>query len=231
MNSQHQQSAAEVPSRPLSYRIERHFKTLENSYERNQNAQGLTKYVEQVEAFCEAEIAAGRVEDSPRFWVTLYSRLLTSVSAKSKSLIWKGAHNSLLTGGLMLQKGAQVAEEHRALRRLRAAIEDKLQTARKHAELEKAVPVGVVSKKRTEEVSCADLFPRSARQQRLCEYLRLNRNASDAECHKHLREHYPNSIPKSWKEDPSLIGKTVTKVRRKLHMPPRKSVNRQSAHR
>jgi hypothetical protein len=231
MNSQHQQSAAEVPSRPLSYRVERHFKTLENTYGRNQNAQGIKKFVEKVEAFCEAEIAAGRVDDTPDFWVTVYSRLLMSVSAKSNSLIWQGAHHSLLTGGLTLQKGAQLAEEQRAFRRLRAAMEDKLQTARKHAEVGKAVPVGAVSKKKKEEVSCADLFPRSARQQRLCDYLRLHRNASDEECLKHLLEHFPNSIPNSWKEDPSSIGKTVTKVRRKLHIPRRKSVNRQSARR
>jgi hypothetical protein len=59
---------------------------------------------------------------------------------------------------------------------------------------------------------------RSGKRLRIAEYLQLHSNASDSECVAHLSRHYPALAS----EDPTTLGKTITKVRRKLKIPPRR---------
>lgn len=77
-----------MSTKRLSHRVRRKLDNLEQNYKVHQSVDALKKYVREIEGFCEAEIDAGRVADTPEFWVDIYSHVLVSVRAKSNSLIY-----------------------------------------------------------------------------------------------------------------------------------------------
>jgi hypothetical protein len=113
----------------LSPRVRRTLDKLEQNYKRHPSVEALKKYVEEIESFCEAEIETGRVADTPRFWATIYLKVLVSVKAKSNFLIATHALHLGRTGGGRPGEQATFEETQRELSRFVAEIERKLADA------------------------------------------------------------------------------------------------------
>jgi len=128
------QRLAGPASASLSHRIHRNLEKLEQEYRHDEGADGIKKYVEEVERFCDAEIEAGRMVDSPRFWAAIYSHLLVSVKGRSSSLVGSRVFTLLRTGGGRPGEQAEVEELRRELSRVAAEIERKLANALEHVE-------------------------------------------------------------------------------------------------
>jgi lambda repressor-like predicted transcriptional regulator len=132
----------------LSHRTRRKLERLEQDYQRYQEMQvqnhrgyqsvdAIKKCVEDAESFCEADIEAGRVADTPQFWANIYLQVLVSVKAKAGSLMGNLALYVLRTGGGRPGEQAAFAEAQRALSRLAAEIERKLADAREDEDTER----------------------------------------------------------------------------------------------
>jgi len=127
----------------LSHRVRRKLDKLEQSYTLHKSVDALKKYVEEIEGFCEAEIDAGRVADTPLFWARIYSYTLLSVKAKSTSLIGNRMFTLRRTGENRPGEELRFQTLQHELLLLVSEIERKLADALKDAEPAQAIdPVG-----------------------------------------------------------------------------------------
>jgi hypothetical protein len=135
-NKNHSRQRLAVPvTALLSHRVRRKLEKLEQEYLHDESGKRIKRLMEEIEGFCDAEIDAGRVVDSPPFWVAIYSHALVSVKAKTNSLIGNLSFKLMRTGGGKPGEQAKAEEVQRDLSRFAAEIERKLASASEYMEL------------------------------------------------------------------------------------------------
>lgn len=146
------QRFAESIVAPLGYRVRRKVEKLEKKYQHDERGNGIKQLVDEIESFCESEIDAGRITDSPQFWAGIYSHVLVSIKAKTNSLIGNLALKLMRTGGGTPEEQWNTREVQRDLSRFTAEIERKLWSASEHVELAGSVKTPKPTKTRQNSV-------------------------------------------------------------------------------